>query len=142
MTRHTIEPCPLAEAATGPADIVQGEKQLVLVDQAELRQVLAIATVAAEIAAERRRQIEGEGWTPQRDDLHATGQMARAAACYALSGGRLEDYERVSPALLPFNHLWPWCWTWWKPKDRRADLIRAGALIVAEIERLDRKQAR
>jgi hypothetical protein len=27
---------------------------------------------------------------------------------------------------------------WWKPKDRRRDLVRAAALIIAEIERLDR----
>jgi len=30
-----------------------------------------------------------------------------------------------------------WAREWWKPKDRRRDLIRAAALIVAEIERLD-----
>jgi hypothetical protein len=38
--------------------------------------------------------------------------------------------------------LWPWSVQWWKPKDRRRDLVRAGALIVAEIERLDRAAAR
>ena len=34
-----------------------------------------------------------------------------------------------------------WSKDWWKPKDKRRDLIRAAALIVAEIERLDRKIA-
>jgi hypothetical protein len=27
---------------------------------------------------------------------------------------------------------------WWKPTNRRRDLVKAGALILAEIERLDR----
>ena len=35
--------------------------------------------------------------------------------------------------------LWPWAAEWWKPKDCRRNLVRAGALILAEIERLDRK---
>jgi hypothetical protein len=33
---------------------------------------------------------------------------------------------------------WPWLSKWWKPKDRRRDLVRAAALVIAEIERLDR----
>jgi hypothetical protein len=35
---------------------------------------------------------------------------------------------------------WPenWSATWWKPKDRRQDLVRAGALVISEIERIDR----
>jgi len=77
-----------------------------------------------EIGAERSRQINAEGWTPEHDDKHDTGELADAAACYAC------------PPLQSF--AWPWAEEWWKPKDRRANLIRAGALIVAEIERLDR----
>jgi hypothetical protein len=40
------------------------------------------------------------------------------------------------------DHVWPWSREWWQPKDRRRDLVRAGALIVAEIERLDRAASR
>lgn len=36
---------------------------------------------------------------------------------------------------------WPWSREWWKPKNPRRDLVKAGALIVAEIERLDRLEA-
>lgn len=35
--------------------------------------------VIAEIAAERKRQIEAEGWTPEHDDAHDKGELARAA---------------------------------------------------------------
>lgn len=81
--------------------------------------------VIAEIHAERRRQIEREGWSARHDDRHhGCGELAGAAACYAVP--ELKD------------HLWPWQDNDWKPKERRRDLIRAAALIVAEIERLDR----
>jgi hypothetical protein len=43
------------------------------------------------------------------------------------------DYQKTfSPA------RWPWSQDWWKPTNPRRDLVKAGALIAAEIERLDR----
>lgn len=86
-----------------------------------------LGTVIDEIAAERKRQKDAEGWSESHDDEHDGGALAVAAACYAIS----DHPETV-------KRLWNWDWKWWKPKDRRRDLIRAGALIVAEIERLDR----
>jgi len=91
-----------------------------------------------EIAAERRRQIEAEGWTPEHDDEHRSGELAQAAAAYALnccddSDG--PDLRLMGAEIWPFNDLW------WKPRDRRYDLVRAGALIAAEIDRLDRLEA-
>ena len=91
-------------------------------------------SIIDEIAAERRRQIEQEGWTPEHDNVHSGGQMAMAAACYALSSAGVADWLRVTSL-----KLWPWGREWWKPTTRRRDLIKAGALIVAEIERLDRE---
>ena len=82
------------------------------------------------IAAERQRQIEEEGWTPEHDDKHGEAVLARAAACYAVYGSRITTVR--PPTWWPFNAIW------WKPKNRRADLVRAGALIAAEIDRLDR----
>jgi hypothetical protein len=91
-----------------------------------------------EVAAERRRQTEHENWTLEHDDTHTAGEMARAAACYALPPGYLDTIHGSE-----YRHpLWPWDWSWWKPKDRRRDLIRAAALLVAEIERLDRAAAK
>jgi hypothetical protein len=103
--------------------------------------------VIAEIAAERRRQVDAEGWTPDHDDEHNNGEIARAAACYARAGAesdpemrrRLTDpYENFR--FTPLREMWPWGWNWFKATDRRRDLVKAGALIVAEIERLDRKE--
>lgn len=87
-----------------------------------------------DIAAERQRQIEKEGWTIEHDDEHGNGQLAQAAIVYAANASWPGFvFERN-----PWWSLWPWDLSWWKPKDKRRDLIRAGALIVAEIERLDR----
>jgi Lar family restriction alleviation protein len=101
-------------------------------------------TIADEIAAERKRQIEQEGWTAEHDDEHVRGEMALAAACYA-AGTAVDQAERAvmdtfGDSGTPFRikKMWPWSPEWWKPKNRRRDLVRAGALIVAEIERLDR----
>lgn len=89
------------------------------------------------IAAERRRQVEREGWTPEHDDTHIKGQMAIAAACYALG----EDQLFFNGQLFDLPLRWPWHPVWWKPKDRISDLTRAGALIAAEIDRLKRREA-
>jgi len=98
----------------------------------ELRAMLAAAPkppvmtrAATDVLAERQRQVEAEGWTIEHDDQHRNGELATAAACYAEPKGL-------------YNFAWPWDREWWKPKDRRRDLVRAGALILAEIERLDR----
>ena len=98
------------------------------------------------IATERQRQIEQEGWTAEHDDGHNHGQLATAAACYAfgrvfryfngwISGGGHGDEPRLTSA-------WPWNGGWWKPSpdNRIRELVKAGALIVAEIERLQRLQ--
>ncbi len=82
------------------------------------------------IAAERQRQMDVEGWTPEHDDTHVQGEMAHAAAIYARN-------PRATTRT-PAPHSWPWSSKWWKPKSRRENLVRAGALIAAEIDRLDR----
>lgn len=96
---------------------------------------MSIESVITEILAERRRQIEVEGWTPEHDDSHPDDQLARAAICYAAPQW-LREFCEVNDII-----IWPWSSSWWKPKDRRRDLIRAAALIAAEIERLDRAES-
>jgi hypothetical protein len=100
--------------------------------QAENERLRAqITPAAADVLAERQRQISAEGWTPEHDDEHSRGEMASAAACYAVVHKGID-----------LRPLWPWSPYWWKPTDRRRNLTKAGALILAEIERLDRADAR
>ncbi|HCJ7661664.1 TPA: hypothetical protein NV425_004340 [Pseudomonas aeruginosa] len=87
-----------------------------------------------DVQAERKRQVEAEGWTPEHDDEHDTGALASAAGCYAM-------FSLAYPAGDP-SHCWPWDKSWWKPSpDGRRNMVKAGALILAEIERLDRVAA-
>lgn len=95
------------------------------------------------IAQERRRQIEGERFDPTADQQYDQGELARAAACYV----RLEAMRSVA-ATVPGTAVddrvppeWPWARCGWKPKDRRSNLVRAGALIAAELDRMDREGA-
>ncbi|HJV72704.1 MAG TPA: hypothetical protein VJ654_00655 [Noviherbaspirillum sp.] len=100
----------------------------------------------SEIAAERERQKAVEGWTPEHDDEHADRSLAQAARCYVEHYvGRawlLDDQDhgaaRYANDEMPYE--WPDSWAehWWKPKNPRRDLIRAAALIAAEIDRIDR----
>ena len=92
-----------------------------------------LTKAATDVLAERNRQIKAEGWTPEHDDEHAHGEMALAASCYAEQGPA--PYG-VSYPTIPAR--WPWDGDWWKPKDYRSNLVRAAALLLAEIERLDR----
>ncbi|MBA8034184.1 ead/Ea22-like family protein [Citrobacter freundii] len=94
-----------------------------------------------DVAAERQRQVSAEGWTPAHDDQHRNNDMAFAAACYAFHAAAaswdLED-DGVPYDSHPVPKNWPWEPDWWKPTDPRRDLVKAGALIIAEIERIDR----
>ena len=99
--------------------------------------ISSISAAMVSIVDERIRQIEAEGWSPEHDDLHNREELAHAAACYA-AGDMLHQTSTD-------GYLWPWSEDWWKPSwptDRRRELVKAGALIVAEIERLDRLQAK
>lgn len=94
-----------------------------------------------DIVAERKRHVEVEGWTPEHDDEHHRGQLALAASVYAYAGSLESGQNMVLKTSDIIHRLWPWDWSWFKPTDRRRDLVKAGALIVADIERLDRVAA-
>ncbi|WP_336071493.1 hypothetical protein [Nitratireductor rhodophyticola] len=98
-----------------------------------------ISKAMIDVMNERDRQWNDEGFDPDHDNTHTDASLARAGACYALKAS--ENPTQYQPPGL-ISILWPnsWSWGWWKPKDRRRDLVRAAALIIAEIERLDRLQ--
>jgi hypothetical protein len=84
------------------------------------------------IASERERQVAEEGWSADHDDTQTHGELAKAAAVYAM----------------PWNGSWKqvtWPWeprsirhTWGTREGRIRELTKAGALIAAEIDRLER----
>lgn len=107
------------------------------------------------IAAERQRQIDEEGWTLEHDDTHVDGEMALAAACYASPSLLYMEDHRAN--VKRFVDPWPWDDRWDKRPHhgnmvisasetpiavRRKMLVKAGALIAAEIDRLDRLEAK
>jgi hypothetical protein len=107
---------------------------------------MSIKSVLDEIQTERIRQIQKEGFSPAHDDQEQQGQMARAAACYAVAPTNLSALSQPSKGSLLFQDVWPSGWdsVWDKRKKHphRRRLIIAASLLVAEIERLDRKAAR
>lgn len=98
--------------------------------EAEVARSGAAASPAAKaIITERGRQIAIEGHKPDRDDCYSFGELAMAAAAYAASAGGGRAVARK---------LFRWDDIHWKPSTPRRDLVKAGALILAEIERIDR----
>jgi hypothetical protein len=94
------------------------------------------------IAVERQRQVDVEGWTPKHDDEHKYGELAQAAQAYcyaaihqAVHGADDMDFLKLLPNSFPKN----WVSEWWKPSpDPIRNLVKAGALIAAEIDRIQR----
>lgn len=99
------------------------------------------------ITAERQRQIDAEDWTPEHDDAHDSGELVHAAISYAYSPfsdvRQAPDDDYRKPAGTAAPSTWPWEDEWWKPtpKDRVRELTKAGALIAAEIDRLQRAES-
>lgn len=84
---------------------------------------IRVATVLEEVAAEREKQRAK--WGDDHDDGHDGGELAEAAAFLASHDGTMRDPPDWAYALDANN-----------PPRRR--YIIAAALLVAEVERLDR----
>lgn len=96
-------------------------------------------TGAELIAQERQRQIEEEGWTIEGDvQKHSEYDLAFAAMCYACPYPKDKSGPVVFFKSKTCPIMWPWDAKWWKPtpNDRKRELVKAGALIAAEIDRL------
>jgi len=86
------------------------------------------------IEEERKRQINKEGFTTSTDLINCpNGKLAEAASCYSTTSQTEET--KADPPI-----TWPWGKGWWKPKTKLRNLARAGALIAAEIDRIQAGQ--
>ena len=82
----------------------------------------------ARIQQERVRQVKDEGYTLARDAEYVNGELIAAGDCY-FHRGMYPDMEGVPVT-------WPWPADTFKPKDPESNFVRAGALALAEKERL------
>ena len=106
------------------------------------------------IAAERARQVEEKGWSPEHDDHHKFGELGDAALVYAecavcqVRGATGEEIREVFDEGMPYAAMdWPWtndftgqCNGLKVDDDPIRNLAKAGALIAAEIDRLERRK--
>lgn len=107
------------------------------------------------ITEERERQISQEGWTPENDDAHGIGELCSAANAYLFAGDCIANAAMMNPKYKctpeslkkeilynPKMISWPWDVGWLKiSPDPVRNLVKAGALIAAEIDRLNRRNA-
>ena len=103
------------------------------IDVTELLTKTGFTRALFDVAMERMRQVKDKGWTPEHDDAeHDVETLASAAMAFAQSSFSEpdEDAEEIE--------------FWWpfegplKRKGPRQDLVRAGAMIQAAIEFIDR----
>lgn len=128
---------PIDEALTSTEPAARDAERRIRADEREK----CLATNAAiDVLNERQRQKDVEGWSEAHDDSHSDGAMSRAAACYALEATK--DNHMTADACGRKPVTWPWDSDWWKPSSARRNLIKAGALILAEVERMDRAAIR
>jgi len=96
------------------------------------------------IAKERKRQIKKEGWSPKHDSQHTGGELVMAAISYAAASGDEKVYtaQKLQGEIL-LNDTWPWDPVWDKRKkhSEKKCLIVAGALIAAELDRVNAEEA-
>lgn len=126
------------DRAQSASELDNAEKRI-----AEL-EALAFSPALLDVIAERQRQMSVEGWTPKHDDKYDNNELAFAASCYAFhSAAASWDFEGDGTPydIHPAPKNWPWEPEWWKPTNPRRDMVKAGALILAEIERIDRQEA-
>lgn len=91
---------------------------------------------------ERHRQVCVEGYDPEHDDTHTQGEIAMAAVCYAMPP---DSRELLMSMVHPKGALWWWPWSAssYKPsagtkEGRLREIAKAGALLLAEYERISR----
>lgn len=126
--------------------LIQSRQKQVVIDDMNIQLKDAKATpegfVFNDVFAERKRQIDQEHYSHEHDDEYDQNELIRAASSYLSHViGRGWVFKETCPETYQDEEapdLWPWDLDFWKPKNPRCDLVRAAALIIAEIEKIDR----
>lgn len=114
---------------------------------------MSVTINAAELIAAERDRHEDGGFTPEHDDRYTRDELVRAAICYAYPPYARQEVP-VKPdlgtgwvacstreALYYIPELWPFNPEAWRPSPSRLkELVKAGALIAAEIDRILRAE--
>ena len=94
------------------------------------------------IAEERQRQMDVEHWSLEHDLKYKKNELANAAATYAMDADCRDALTHffAESTLSGIPPTWPWDEEWYKPTpdDRIRELAKAGALIAAEIDRINK----
>lgn len=99
------------------------------------------------ITEERARQVR-LGFDATHDDMHTKGEIAKAAGTYlkyhAVTQSPLAEMHKAGLITnmvdITVRGLWPWDFESFRPSDDPVrNLVKAGAMIAAEIDRLNRK---
>lgn len=101
----------------------------------------AVSKAIKDVVSERNRQKNEEFYSDAQDDSYVNNELTRASASYVnhvvgRSWIHLSKPSVYQSEIVP--DLWPWSEQSWKPKSPRQDIVRATALLISEIERLDR----
>jgi hypothetical protein len=95
-----------------------------------------------DVGAERLRQIEEEGFSSEKDDQYEPGTLAVAGACYGVHAAFMRNKGPEGLVLEGVPEWWPWESSWWKPSENlRQNLVKGAALLIAEIDKIDREEA-
>lgn len=100
----------------------------------------ACGRIFRDVMDERLEQLQ-RGYDAAHDDASTSGELAMAASCYALPDEfRYGNVEHPSDIVTPDNYPLSWALKHWRPSpdNRRKELVKAAALIFAEIARLER----
>lgn len=124
-----------------------GEDHIERSERYALMMNASISQAIRDVISERVRQVETEGFDSEHDDSHDKSELVEAALNYAAAaavttqlGGK--SYDGPPPMTDWLGVGWPWSLAWWKPGTVRRMLVKAAALLIGEIDRIDRRAKR
>lgn len=109
--------------------------------QQESRRVLS-GEALSRLLRERIEQVERHGYTRSHDADHQEGEIGLGALAYLCAGlavelgdGFDEAAARQAACLDSAANVWPWPRELFRPHDYETCLVKAGAMILAELDR-------